>query len=31
MKVVMVDIQNNASVQAIEIPEDFKINDDKVY
>lgn len=26
-----IDIQNNANGQAIRIPENFKINDDKVY
>ena len=31
MKVETVDIQNNSGIQAIQIPEAFKINDSKVY
>ncbi len=31
MKIEAVDIQNNAAGQAIQIPDEFKINDDKVY
>jgi len=31
MKVEAVDIQNNSGVQAIPIPDAFKINDNKVY
>lgn len=31
MNVEEVDIQNNQGVQAIQIPDAFKINDDKVY
>jgi antitoxin VapB len=31
MKVEAVDIQENAGSQAIQIPQEFKINDDKVY
>ena len=31
MKTEVVDVQNNSGVQAIEIPELFKINDNKVY
>ncbi len=31
MKVETVNIQDNEGFQAIRIPDDFKINDDKVY
>ncbi len=31
MKVETIDIQDNAGFQAINIPQEFKINDDKVY
>jgi antitoxin VapB len=31
MKIQAVDIQNIAGVQAIQLPNDLKINDDKVY
>lgn len=31
MKIETVDIQNISGVQAIHIPEDLRINDDKVY
>ena len=31
MKVETIDIQENADSQAIQIPQEFKINDDKVY
>lgn len=31
MKIEAIDIQNNSNGQAIQLPEDFRINDDKVY
>ena len=31
MKIETIDIQNNSDGQAIQIPEDFRIDDDKVY
>ncbi len=31
MKIETIDIQNNASGQAIYLPEEFRIDDDKVY
>ncbi len=31
MKIETIDIQNNPGGQAIQIPEDFRIDDDKVY
>lgn len=31
MKTEVVDIKNESGIQAIEIPEEFRINDDKVF
>lgn len=31
MKIEAIDIQNNSDVQAIQLPEEFRINDDKVF
>lgn len=31
MKIEAIDIQNNSNGQAIQLPEDFRIDDNKVY